>query len=392
MSYPVSFISVLLGTITWHFHSKDIQNNLTFTEQRRVVPFFLIIILTKSWVMAELCQTISIATTDWAKVWFYSTVALLFLLLITAQLILHVKMKYSIVESLFGSLANLVSLARPTHDESQNQTTLRFYRIETLISSITYTLLSILNVVMKTSFLPQEDHHWTFWTGIGFALMNSVVTQLYLYCWPGVLFSDYHIPPGIQSDIPMLTIEPQTVTIVQKYSDEQLQEAAKNQHEFVCDQNEDFIHALLCDLIKTLPIEGPMDGEECQLMQVSRSHSLEVIGVTQSDYKVELPIEKGLTSALAMTENKGSYCNWKHVRQRASSCFLSTWNGTKRLARTIKDTIIKTPSKIEKFVRKKLSDPGNWLIFPYCLSVLVVVAAVAFQAENLDSEFIFHRL
>ena len=330
--------------------------------------------------MAELCQSISIATTDWAKVWFYSTVASLFLLLITAQLILHVKMKYSIVESLFGSLANLVSLARPTHDESQNQTTLRFYRIETLISSIAYTLLSILNVVMKTTFLPHEDHHWTFWTGIGFALLNLVVTQLYLYCWPYVLFS-HHISLGIQSDISMVAIEPQTLTIVHNNSKEDLQEV---RFEFERDQTEDFIHELLCDLIRILPIEEPMDGEESQL---------EAVGVTQSNDKVtviELPIEKGLTSTLAKIENEYTYC--KHVKQRARSCFLSTWNGTKRIARTIKDTIIKTPSKIEKNVRKKLRDAGNWLILPYCVSVLVVIAALAFQAENLDSELIFHRL
>ena len=49
MSYPLSFVSLLLGTISWHFHNKEVVlDTLKLSEKLKVVPFFLVIIVQKA--------------------------------------------------------------------------------------------------------------------------------------------------------------------------------------------------------------------------------------------------------------------------------------------------------------------------------------------------------
>ena len=49
MSYPLSFVSLLLGTISWHFHNKEVVlDTLKWSQKLKVVPFFLVIIVQKA--------------------------------------------------------------------------------------------------------------------------------------------------------------------------------------------------------------------------------------------------------------------------------------------------------------------------------------------------------
>ena len=49
MSYPLSFVSLLLGTISWHFHNKEVVlDTLKLCQKLKVVPFFLVMIVQKA--------------------------------------------------------------------------------------------------------------------------------------------------------------------------------------------------------------------------------------------------------------------------------------------------------------------------------------------------------
>ena len=109
-----------LGTLSWHFFVKEtVLRSLTICERLKVIPFFLIIILTKVWVMADL--TITLHTFSYAMMVPIAAVAVI-------QFFLHQRMKFSLNASCLGSLANMVTIWRPTHDEAEREKTLRFYK------------------------------------------------------------------------------------------------------------------------------------------------------------------------------------------------------------------------------------------------------------------------
>ena len=59
-SFPVSFFTLVMGTIVWHFHINEvILDNLRWKRKGQVTPFFFFIIIQKVWVMADLCSKLS---------------------------------------------------------------------------------------------------------------------------------------------------------------------------------------------------------------------------------------------------------------------------------------------------------------------------------------------
>ena len=59
-SFPVSFFSLVMGTIVWHFHINEvILDNLRWKRKGQVTPFFFFIIIQKVWVVADLCSKLS---------------------------------------------------------------------------------------------------------------------------------------------------------------------------------------------------------------------------------------------------------------------------------------------------------------------------------------------
>ena len=58
-SYPMSFISLSLGTVAWHWHIRDtIEDRLRFVEKIKSVPFFLFNIIPRVWCMSDLVNTL----------------------------------------------------------------------------------------------------------------------------------------------------------------------------------------------------------------------------------------------------------------------------------------------------------------------------------------------
>ena len=58
-SYPMSFISLALGTVAWHWHIRDtIEERLKIVEMLKSVPFFLFNIIPRVWCLADLVSTL----------------------------------------------------------------------------------------------------------------------------------------------------------------------------------------------------------------------------------------------------------------------------------------------------------------------------------------------
>ena len=192
LSYPSSFISLLLGTISWHFHVREvILDNLSLTHKLKVVPFFFSITVTKVWTMAHLINTLtSLAETNIElQLIVYMVKLLPCLITITSQFILHWKMRFSFQTTILGSLANLTTLWRPTHDESQNQKTIRYYKNETLLSSCLTIIFALINVTLDYTLVPRDEGiSWSSWTALTIACTNYFITRLYTRCLMGTLF------------------------------------------------------------------------------------------------------------------------------------------------------------------------------------------------------------
>ena len=59
LAYPMSIGSLVLGTISWHFHRKEtVLETLTIMDRIKVAPFFILVILTKVWVLADTLNTL----------------------------------------------------------------------------------------------------------------------------------------------------------------------------------------------------------------------------------------------------------------------------------------------------------------------------------------------
>ena len=123
VAFPISFLSLVLGTMSWHFHLKEtVFETLTLLDRIKVAPFFLCIIVSKVWVMSDFLNTLRLVlqiNVDIQSIIHISLMMTIFLL-IGIQIFLHKLAKFKFAESWLGSMANLVTLWRPTHDESKN--------------------------------------------------------------------------------------------------------------------------------------------------------------------------------------------------------------------------------------------------------------------------------
>ena len=183
-----------MATISWHFHHREtVQNNLKFVQKLAVAPFFLIIPTTKVWVMADVCNI----TWDLAQKYEIKDTALavvylipigIFLLVLTLQAIVLRQLKYSLLETTLGSLANLISLCRPTHEESQLQKTLALYKYETRCSSAVYLTMASTTTFLNLKVLAADSN--SIWISLGLACTYSIVTQVYLNFFEKTLFPE----------------------------------------------------------------------------------------------------------------------------------------------------------------------------------------------------------
>ena len=197
LSYPISFISLLLGTISWHFHVREVVlDNLTWKQKFKVVPFFFLIVVKKVWIMANLVNTLALVVeANIESIVIINVVkALPFLTVISLQLVLHLGMGFSIKAALLGCIANLTTSWRPTHVESQNQKSLQFYKIETLLSFILYTVFALINLILNELFNFSTDGiKWKSWTPLVLSCSSFIVTQIYTFKCSKSLYPDFMI-------------------------------------------------------------------------------------------------------------------------------------------------------------------------------------------------------
>ena len=203
VSYPFSIISLVTGTIYWHFHRKDIiekeeKERLKISDVAKVAPFFTMIIVTKVWVIADTCATLhSLSETmvenhKWPEVSIQIVKSLPFSLPFIAQIFLSLKMKLSFKETVMNCLANQISLWRPTHKKEEETSLLPLYKSETRMSSAIYLVLATtsLSLKLQTHLIPENNWNqiWTSQTAMGFAVAYLFVTQFYTTYLSGVLF------------------------------------------------------------------------------------------------------------------------------------------------------------------------------------------------------------
>ena len=210
-----------MGTITWHFHVREvILDNLPMKQKAKVGPFFLIIVIQKSWVLADLCSTMTLIIPDnkenhWLV---HLAKALPILQVIICEMVLHLAMHFPLKTATLGSIANLTTLWRPTHDESQNDKCRGFYKYETLLSSLLYLVFSLQSLTLNYTMGKREDYwFWPHTLAIGLACTSLLVSQLYLaYCHEALFPTDIDVYPAICKDIlttrkePLLKITNQT--------------------------------------------------------------------------------------------------------------------------------------------------------------------------------------
>ena len=199
VSYPFSIISLVTGTIYWHFHRKDIiEKKLKISDVVKVAPFFTMIIVTKVWVTADVCATLhTLAETmveqkNWPEVSIQIAKSLSFSLPFMAQIFLSLKMKLSFKKTVMNCLANQISLWRPTHKKENEPPLLLLYKSETRLSSVIYLVLATTSLCLKLQpeLIPENNWNqiWTSYTAMGFAVAYLFVTQFYTTCLSGVLF------------------------------------------------------------------------------------------------------------------------------------------------------------------------------------------------------------
>ena len=109
------------------------------------------------------------------------------------ELMLHMCMGLSTRSAILGSIANLTTIWRPTHDESKNALSLRFYRYETVLTSVLNIVFALSSLTLNyyclkpKSFLEDIETLSAF-ASLGLACVCLVITQLYTYCFEGTLF------------------------------------------------------------------------------------------------------------------------------------------------------------------------------------------------------------
>ena len=193
LAFPVSYLSLVLGTLSWHFHIREtVLDNLRFVEKLKICLFFLVTVTTKVWVTSELCNTIQglvqekldtlTSTLGWMPL-------LPFLIMFCVQMVLHHNLQFSAKQMWLGSISGLASVRRPTHCESQRSESLRFYRAESVVSSVAYTLMAGVSVMLNMMFISQSAAKaWESWISLGLACLYTITTQIYTRIFTEVLF------------------------------------------------------------------------------------------------------------------------------------------------------------------------------------------------------------
>ena len=191
LAWPVSYFSLVLGTISWHFHIREIVlENLSFLDRMKVVPFFFIIITTKVWVTADLCNTIHAVMEGLSGLFTSLAIVAPFALTFGLQVALHWALRFPTQQTLLGSIGGLTTLKRPTHEESKDESVIQLYKKETLVSSLAYATMASISALTKMKIVSSGvDEAWESWLSLAFVCLYFLTTQIYTRYLNHTLFS-----------------------------------------------------------------------------------------------------------------------------------------------------------------------------------------------------------
>ena len=364
LAFPFSYISLVMGTISWHFHHREtVQNNLKFVQKLAVAPFFLIIPTTKVWVMADVCNTTwdlaqkyEIKDNELAVV--YLIPMGIFFLVLTLQAIVLRQLNYSLLETTLGSLANLISLCRPTHEESQLQKTLSLYKHETRCSSAVYLTMALTTTFLNLKVLAADSN--SIWISLGLACTYSIVTQVYLNFFEKALFPE------------MLEVDDSPAEVTKSNGPNKDPEAEKKQDQMDSAEETAEDVSRECSLesatnqadksFKPKGVRNSAEDKECnRTTDAKAQEQIDAAEVKEDDVSsehhlktassIQTPISKDKTTE----DNQPSKSNWWKFSQQIS-----------------KDKL-----------KDKLLEEDNWMHIPSILALVVFFATTSFFAWQL---------
>ena len=182
LAWPVSFITMVLTCISWHYHHKEVQGSLSWGTKLKVMPFFFVSVCMKVWVLALTSHACK------GSAWSATPV----MLIIVYQVILHKTIGFASKDVVSGAVHNLSGLGRPTVDTLQSTKVCRFYNVETVASSLVYMAMAVaLLVLFHFDILQaQQNGMWYACAAIALTVVHLVVTQIYLRLCNQLLFPD----------------------------------------------------------------------------------------------------------------------------------------------------------------------------------------------------------
>ena len=177
----MSFVSLTLGSVTQQRLREEINDEFGIVEKASVAPFFLVVCITKVWILTELMWTLHEVN------WYLTLIPVIALGAI--QLTLHLVMKVEWQESVFSMVGNLTTVRRP---EASHKTCLKLFKVEAITSAVTYCLMTVLSLSLRNSgpldgakTMPRK------FISLGLLVIYVLVSQSYLWlqCLWNVLFS-----------------------------------------------------------------------------------------------------------------------------------------------------------------------------------------------------------
>ena len=129
-AFPMSFLSLTMGSMCQQQLDKELKNEFGIAAKLKVFPFFLVVCITKVWVITDSMVAVSLVNPYLAS--------LPLLAIFVMQMALHVKIGVKWKESIYSSMGNLSSMRRPEAKEEQCN---RLYQMETVASILVYSCL-----------------------------------------------------------------------------------------------------------------------------------------------------------------------------------------------------------------------------------------------------------
>ena len=168
-----SLITIILASVEWNFIRQVKADNLPMMQKLKVVPFFTVSILMKTFVMSSLA---CLCTTTLKLGHLHMIMIIPTLLVIINSC--HLVGCYQ--SNIMTSIASLSTTANPDAGRIMDDNDkVQFFIFETRMSAVSFGVLSLINLCFAINGNKQEDL-WAAWTCLGLVALHCVVSQTYL--------------------------------------------------------------------------------------------------------------------------------------------------------------------------------------------------------------------